>query len=395
MEYLNFHNKKLLNGELIILRLRLNVIVFIPLFCEDFMKFGSVIESVGIYTPSRILTNSDFEKILAASGQETSDEWIISRTGIRERHVAEPHETVGSMAYEAAKNTLDMDRAISPIEHILIATNTHHQPFPNAAGEVQARIRESHPNLIEAHASGSDSYSGCTGVNMALMYADALVKSGQFGKVLVVGVDKLSDVTDYSDRSNCILFGDGASAYLIAQNKFGNGGFRGHMARGDGNLRKVIYCEEGAEKVTLVEALSAVSENRFAVKSRGRKLHMDGREVFKYVVEEWKNLIEGFKKNKKLNPDAIEFSDLAGISPHLANLRMFENIEKRYPGFLERCALATEQDRTYFCNTSTASQGRRVRRFLQESHERDYLLAFGYGSGVHACANLYQRPRIA
>ncbi len=356
------------------------------------MKFGSVIEAVGIYTPSRILTNSDFERILAASGQQTSDEWITTRTGIRTRHVAEPHENVGSMAYEATKNALEESRGISPIEHILIATNTHHRPFPNAVGEVQTRLRESHPNLIDIHASGSDSYSGCTGVNMALMYADALVSSGQFGKVLVVGVDKLSDVTDYSDRSNCILFGDGASAYLITQNKFGNGGFRGHMPRGNGNLREVIYCEENAEKVTLVEALSAVSENRVAVKSKGRKLHMDGKEVFKYVVAEWKNLIEGFKENRKLNPDVIEFSGLDGISPHLANLRMFENIEKKYPGFLEKCALATEEDRAYFCNTSTASQGRRVKKFLQESQEGNYLLAFGYGSGVHACANLYQRP---
>ena len=122
---------------------------------------------------------------------------------------------------------------------------------------------------------------------------------------------------------------------------------------------------------------------------------MDGKEVFKYVAFEWKNLIEGFKDNKKLNPDRIEFDEIFAISPHLANLRMFENIDKKYPGFLERCALASEQDAADFCNTSTASQGRRVKRFLERAQERDYMLCFGYGSGLHACANLYQKPRAA
>ena len=249
--------------------------------------------------------------------------------------------------------------------------------------------------MIDPIASGSDPYAGCTGINMALMYADALVKSGQFKTVLVAGVEKLSDVTDYSDRSNCILFGDGASVYIITENPFGNGGFHAHMARGDGCSRDLIYCAENDEKVTLEEALSAVAESRPAVKSRGRKLHMDGGKVFKYVVSEWNLLIEGFEKNKKINPLGIDFEDISAISPHLANLRIFEAIEKKHTGFLEKCALATEDDREYFCNTSTASQGRRVRRFLEESKEGDYLLAFGYGSGVHACANLYQKPLVA
>ena len=351
-------------------------------------------QSVGVYTPERELTNADFEKILAVSGQETSDEWITSRTGMKKRHVAEENETIGSMAVEAARDALSRVGEISPIEHIIIATNTHHQPFPNAAGYVQAELRKSHPHLIDSNAAGSDSYSGCTGVNMALMYADSLINSGQFGTVLAAGVDKLTDVTDYSDRSNCILFGDGASVYILTKNNFGNGGFKGHMARGDGSARGLIYCAENEEKVNLYEALAAVREGRSAVKSRGRKIHLDGQEVFKYVVSEWKLLIEKFKEIKKLNPDGIDFEDILAISPHLANLRMFENLEKKYPGFLEKCALATEQDREYFCNTSTASQGRRVRRFLEESLPGDYLLQFGYGSGVNACANLYQKPKI-
>ncbi len=356
------------------------------------MKFGSVVSSVGLYTPSRVLTNSDFEKILDASDESTYDEWIFTRTGMRTRYVAGADETIGSMATEAAKDALSRVKHISPIEHILVATNTNHQPFPNAAGEVQARLRESHPNLIESTASGSDLYSGCTGINMALMYADALVKSGQFKTVLVTGVDKLSDVTDYSDRSNCILFGDGASAYIVTENIFGNGGFHGHMARGDGFARQLIYCAENDDKVALSEALSAVAQGRKAIKSKGRKLHMEGGKVFKYVVNEWEDLIGSFKKNKRLNPLGIEFDQLSAINPHLANLRIFEVLEKKNPGFLKKCALATEQDREYFCNTSTASQGRRFKRFLNESKCRDFILSFGYGSGFHACANLYQKP---
>jgi len=353
---------------------------------------GSIMPFVGVYTPSRVLTNSDFERILALSGQTTSDEWITRRTGIQTRHVAEHHETVGSMATEATLDALSRAKLVSPIEHIIIATNTHHRPFPNVAGEVQARIRETFPDFIDSHASGSDSYAGCTGINMALMYADSLVKSGQFGTVLVAGVDKLSDVTDYSDRSNCILFGDGASAYILTKNNFENGGFMGHMARGDGSARNLIYCAEQDDKVTLSEALLAVAENRAPIKSKGRVLHMDGQKVFEYVVSEWKNLIEGFSDNKQLNPFGISFDEISAISPHLANLRIFENINRRSQGFLEKCALATDEDRAHFCNTSTASQGRRVKRFLEESKSGDYLLQFGYGSGVHSCANLYQKP---
>jgi 3-oxoacyl-[acyl-carrier-protein] synthase III len=338
------------------------------------------------------LNNSDFEKILDISGQTTSDEWITKRTGIQTRHVAESHETVGSMAVEAARDALSRVKGISPIEHIVVATNTPHRPFPNVAGEVQIKLREINPNLIDSTASGSDSYAGCTGINIALMYADALVKSGQFKTVLVTGVDKLSDVTDYSDRSNCILFGDGASAYVITKNISENGGFQGHMARGDGSTRDLIYCAEYDDKVSLHDALQAVTEEKPAVKSKGRKLHMDGQKVFEYVVSEWKQLIRGFKENKQLNPLGISFDEIVAISPHLANLRIFENINRKNPGFLEKCALATEEDRAHFCNTSTASQGRRVKRFLEESMSGDYLLQFGYGSGVHSCANLYQKP---
>ncbi len=356
---------------------------------------GSIISSVGTYTPSRALNNSDFEKILAASGQKTSDEWITQRTGIQTRHVAEIHETVGSMAVEAALDAFQRTSNLSPIEHVIVATNTHHRPFPNAAGEIQARLRESHPNLINYNSSGSDSYAGCTGINMALMYADALVKSGQFKTVLVAGVDKLSDVTDYSDRSSCVLFGDGASAYIVTKNLSEIGGFQGHMARGDGSGRDLIYCGEDEDKVTLYEALQAAEEGRPAVKSKGRKLYMDGDKVFQYVVLEWRQLIREFKENKKLNPLEIDFDEINAISPHLANLRIFENIEKKVPGFLERCALASDEDKAHFCNTSTASQGRRDKRFLEESAPGDYLIKFGYGSGLQSCANLYRRPLTA
>lgn len=353
---------------------------------------GSIIRSVGTYIPSKVLDNSDFERILALSGQKTSNEWITKRTGIQTRHVAEDNETVGNMAYEASLDALSRVNEISPIEHIIVATNTHHRPFPNVAGEIQDRLRKIKPDFIESHASGSDSYAGCTGINLALMYADSFINSRLFRTVLVVGVDKLSDVTDYSERSNCILFGDGASAYILSQNNLGNGGFRGHMARGNGSARDLIYCGENDDKVTLHEALKAVAENRTPVKSKGRVLHMDGQKVFEYVISEWKSLIEGFDKNEQLNPSGISFDEISAISPHLANLRIFEYIDRKNSGFLGKCALATEEDRVHFCNTSTASQGRRVKRFLDESMPGDYLLQFGYGSGVHSCANLYQRP---
>lgn len=352
---------------------------------------GAIINSVGIYSPERILTNQNLEKILKASGRETSNDWIIKRTGIRKRRIAAEHESTETMAVEAAKNALEkLQTEIPPVEHIIIATNTSERKFPNVAGFVRGELDKSHPHMIKPLTAGTDCYGGCGGINLALMQADALTKAGFYKTILVIGTEKLSDVTDYSDRGTCILFGDGASAYILTQNE-GRRGFLGHMSRGFGDKRELITCEENQIKVTFAEAVRAVEEKRSPIKSRGRVLRMNGKAVYGFVVKEWRELIEKFSENERLNPDGVSFTNINAISPHLANLRMLESINETYPGFLEKCNLKNRENE-WFCNTSTASQGRRDQNFLETSSSGEYLLKFGQGAGLVSCANFYQNP---
>ncbi|MEK6914974.1 MAG: hypothetical protein AABW89_00335 [Nanoarchaeota archaeon] len=350
---------------------------------------GSIIQSVGTYSPERILTNQDLERILALSGQETSDSWIIERTGIHRRRVASISETVETMALSASLDAVKRLRQSSlPIQHIIVATNTHENNFPNVAGYVAEGIVDSYPHLIERSASGTDLSAGCGGVNFALMYADSLIKSRKFDSVLVLGTEHLSDVTDYRDRTTCVLFGDGASAYVLCRGE--TSGFLGDFPKGESSGRSLIYCENDQEKVTLQEALSALKDGRKPSISRGKVLRMNGKKVFRYVTECWRDLLEHFYE-PRLNPDGIDFGDVGWIAPHLANLRCLENAGNDIPGFLDKCGLIGE-DLLEFCNTSTASQGRRVKQFFENAKQGEYLLMHGYGAGLQSCANLYQQP---
>ncbi len=351
---------------------------------------GSIIPAVGTYLPRRILTNYDLEKIVHACGGETSDEWIVDKTGFRERLVAEENETVEEMMVAASLDAINRLRhKVAPIEHIIVATNTAEQPFPNVSGQIQNCLRIQKPDFIDPNASFADPYAGCSGVNIAMMYADSLIKSGQFRSVLVVAGEKLTSVTDYADRTTCILFGDAASAYYLTRHA-GSGGFHGHSARGDGSQRDLISCPT-KEKVTLYDALRAIEAGGIPKRTVGRTLVMDGPKVLVYVHKEWDNLIKNLKGNKTLNPMGLDFVDIDTISPHTYNLRGFERLEKRYPGFLKKCRLNNGFPQ-FICNTSTASQGKIDQDFVENAKSGEIKLNHGYGAGLVSCANLYEQP---
>ncbi len=354
------------------------------------ISMGAVIRAIGTYFPERILTNQELERILAASGEETNDDWIVQRTGIRKRRIAAESETVGTMAVEAAKDAIKrIGTDIPPIEHIILATNTSERNIPNSSSFVQAEVRRGHPKGIDEKASFQDVIAGCGGINFALFQADAFIRSDFYKTILVIGSDKLSSVNDYSDRRICVLFGDGASAYVLSGTD-DKAGFMGHYARGNGLQRGLIENRE-EEKVTFAEAVRAVDEGRRPAKIRGHKINLDGQAVFKYVGREWEHIIEGFRDNKGLNPEGVDFEQVNWASPHLANLRNFQLIEGKHPGFLKKCGLDNEDDIIDFCNTSTASQGSRSRQFLESANSGEYLLMFGYGAGLNSCANLYKQ----
>jgi 3-oxoacyl-[acyl-carrier-protein] synthase-3 len=340
------------------------------------------ISSVGVYSPDRILSNKDLEKIL-----DTDDNWITKRTGIKRRRIGRKDETNQTMAAEAAKNAIaNYNGKFPTIEYIIVATNTNEKNFPNAAMYVQKELRKFNDGCILPNAGGHDTSAGCAGINVALQEADALIRSEMYDNVLVVGSDKLSFVTDYSDRGTAVLFGDGASAYVLNSIDEKDSGFLGHYSFGDGFGQNYLTCEENQDKVNIFEAFSAVEDGREPLIEKGKVLKMDGKEVYEFVISNLCELVENFKDNKKLNPLGLDFEDLNAVIPHQANLRMFKAIDRKCPGFMEKCMVTIED----YGNTSTASQGVSYREFLENAKEGDTALSVGYGSGLMFSSNLYK-----
>ena len=165
---------------------------------------GIRIRGTGRYLPEKILTNADFEKMV-----DTSDEWITTRTGIKERHIAEAHTTTSDMAANAARAALEnANMDANELDLILIATVTPDHPFPNTASIVQYKLGVKSCMCFDIEAA-------CSGLLYAIDIAHAMIKSQKHRKVLVVGAEKLSSITDYTDRSTCVLFGDAASAVIL------------------------------------------------------------------------------------------------------------------------------------------------------------------------------------
>jgi len=365
---------------------------------------GSIIRSVGVHCPERILTNKDLVEILKITSPEkgTSEEWIIQRTGIKERRIASPDETNQTMAVKATKSCLErilsLGDFIPRIEHIIVATNTNQRLFPSTAMYVQGEINRIMPGVIADGSAGYDPFAGCGGINLAFQQADALIRARFYRTILVLGTEHLSSVTDYSDRSTCILFGDGASAHLVTATTWkeklrelwglrpNRYGFIGHYTKGTPEGGKFITCEEDQEKVAFYDAVRAVEEETAPRRTRGRVLKMNGREVFRYVVSEMKELIDNFETNKKLNPHGISFSQVRWVIPHQVNNRIIDAINDRFPDFRERCQITLPE----FGNTSTASQGLPLSRALERANVKDYVLMVGFGSGLILGANLYR-----
>jgi 3-oxoacyl-[acyl-carrier-protein] synthase III len=341
---------------------------------------GAIIRSIGIQTPERILSNGDLETFL-----DTSNAWIQQRTGISTRRIAGDNETNLTMAVEAAKKAIEYVSPSSPIERIIVGTNTSRKIFPSVAMGVQAGLRKYFPLAIAVNASGYDIQSGCAGINEGLQQGDDAISSGRYRTVLVIGTDKLSDIADYRDRETCVLFGDGGVAYILEKGG-ADSGFVGHFSTGDGSGQPYLYADWG-EKVALDEMLRAKAAGDSPRTHEGPIIHMNGKRVFAYVTRELASLIDGFEGNVSLNPHGIKFADLAAIIPHQANARMFENVGATYPEFLAKCKITIND----FGNSSTASQGLPLRLFLENDAKfGDYILMVGFGAGLSFCANLYK-----
>ena len=315
----------------------------------------------GSYLPDKILTNQDLEKMV-----ETTDEWIVTRTGMKERRIASDDEYTSDMGLKAAQIALaDAGISADQIDFILVATLTPDYVFPSTACLIQ--------NALGAKkASGADIQAACTGYLYLLSMAKSFIESGQYQNILVIAAEKLSAITDYKDRSTCILFGDGAAASVISSE--GEGLVIENIELGaDGEQANLIFLPAGGSRQPACQE---------TVASGGHYIKMAGNEVFKHAVRR----MESACKNC-LDAVSLTEKDISWLIPHQANMRIIDAIAKRFEHLpLDRIFKTVQK----YGNTSASSVGIALDELLRsqslEKGERILLTAFGagltWGAGV-------------
>ena len=285
------------------------------------MTTRAVVAGVGHYLPERIVPNSHFETIL-----DTTDEWIRTRSGIERRHFAAEGETTSDLATHAAELALaDAGRTPADIDAIVLATSTADLTFPSAATMVQARLGMTQGFAFDVQAV-------CAGFVYALANANALIVSGQAKRVLVIGAETFSRIMDWTDRSTCVLFGDGAGAVVLEeQSAEGTSDDRGILSvdlNSDGRFRDLLYVDGGV-----------------STQSTGH-LRMQGNQVFRHAVDKLSATANAALKKSRLTAD-----DLDWIVPHQANIRIIQGTAKKMNLPMSK-VVVTVQDHG---NTSAAS----------------------------------------
>ena len=267
------------------------------------MKRHIRIRSTGVYLPDRVLTNADLEKMV-----DTSDEWITTRTGIKERRMASKEQATSDLAVNAARMALERGGLkAEDVDLILVATNTPDTIFPATACWVQKKlgIKETPAFDLEA---------GCTGLLYALIVAEGLILSGTARRILLIGVDILTKITNWEDRGTCVLFGDGAGAFILEESD-DESGLISHFWGADGSLAELLILPGGG-------TLYPASED--TVKNKLHYLSMKGNEVFKHAVKRM-----GEAALEALKQAGIEKEQVDYLIPHQANLRIIDATGER------------------------------------------------------------------
>jgi 3-oxoacyl-[acyl-carrier-protein] synthase-3 len=282
------------------------------------------ITGTGSYAPERVLTNADLERMV-----ETSDEWIVERTGIRERRLAAPGEACSDLGVKAAERALAAAGVpAADLDMILLATCTGDAPLPATACLIQHR-------LGATKAAACDIAAACCGFVYALAVGDAYVKTG-FRHVLVIGSEVMSMLTNWKDRNTCVLFGDGAGAAVLSATKEDRGILSSHL-RSDGSLWNLIYVPGGGSRMPPTEKMLA-DELQY--------MKMKGNETFKVAV---KTLEESARE--ALQANGLTVGDLDVYVPHQANARILKAVAARLELPMEKVVLNVDR----YGNTSAAS----------------------------------------
>ena len=286
----------------------------------------AAILGTGSYAPDRILTNADLSKMV-----DTTDEWIVSRTGIRERRIAAAHEHASDMAAKAGAAAMRA-AGVQPqdIDAVIVATITGDLPFPATACLVQEKLGLPRRTAFDIQAA-------CTGFIYGLEVASALIQSGMHRHILLIGTEKLSSFIDWTDRSTCVLFGDAAGAVVLGPARTSNTGVLGVKTGADGSDVELLYQPAGGCR----HPASAET-----VAHRQHFLRMNGREIFKHAVLVMEKAVIGLLQERGLTPHEVDC-----IIPHQANRRIIETLAERLEVPLDRFFINLDR----YGNTSAAS----------------------------------------
>ncbi|MBI5273186.1 MAG: ketoacyl-ACP synthase III [Chlamydiia bacterium] len=318
------------------------------------MNKKAKIIGTGSYLPQRVLTNRDLEQMV-----ETSDEWIVSRTGMRERRLAAPSEYTSSMGASAARAALaSAGLESNQIDFIIVATLTPDYIFPSTACLIQHALGAKRAGAVDIQAA-------CTGYLYALAFAKGLIETGVYQNILVIASEKLSSITDYKDRSTCILFGDGAAACIVSTEGSGPS-IEGVRLGADGEQSELLMMPAGGCRKPA--SIDSVQGGEHYIK-------MAGNEVFKHAVRRMESA-----SKECLELVGLKEEEVAWLIPHQANIRIIDAMAKRFEHLPSDRVFKTVGK---YGNTSASSVGialdELIKEGLAQTGENILLTAFGGG----------------
>jgi len=312
------------------------------------------IAGTGSYVPERVLTNADLERIV-----ETTDEWIRTRTGIGERRIAAEGEATSDMAAAAGRRACEA-AGISPedLDLIIVGTFTADRPLPSCACETQAK-------LGAVQAAAFDLAAACSGFIYGLACGVGFITSGQMERVLVIGAEKLSSVTDYEDRATCVLFGDGAGAAVLVPSDDDSGVLWTQLGA-DGTGADLMYISAGGSRSPITHE---------AIDARDQFVKMRGNETFKFAVSAMKRCVE-----EAMAAADLSIEDVGMIVPHQVNTRIIDAAIRRLGVPVESIALNIEQ----YGNTSAASAPIALDEYVRAGRivKGDNVILVAFGGGL-------------
>jgi 3-oxoacyl-[acyl-carrier-protein] synthase-3 len=317
---------------------------------------GIRIIGTGSYTPEKVLTNFDLEKMV-----ETSDEWIRTRTGIQERRIAEPEVPTSDLAAKAAEKALEMaGLKAEDIDLLTVASITQDKVFPSTACIVQRKIGALNATCFDLQAA-------CSGLIYSMEVVNAMLKSSpNYKTALVIGAEKLSSITDWEDRNTCVLFGDGAAALVMKKEDDQEDTLIGSKHGCDGNYTEILHLPAGG---------SEMPASYETIDNRMHYLKMNGQDVFKLAV----NAMVGACKETLTNA-GVDPSEIVWLVPHQANYRILKAVATRVGIPEERVFMNVQK----YGNTSAASIGICLDEMCRgnEVKKGDYVLLTAFGGGL-------------